>query len=60
MVVLTSISGGVLGRPLFDKMQIDARRHVPVETLHADALVRQLLCRAFAERSPDMCIAFLC
>lgn len=56
----TGISGGILGRPLFDKMQIGARRHVPVETPHADALVRQLLCRAFAERSPDMFNTRLC
>lgn len=42
MVAPTSISGGDLGRPLFEKMRIDARRHVPVESLHADALVRRL------------------
>ena len=33
MVAPTSISRGTLGRPLFEKMKIDARRHVPVEIL---------------------------
>lgn len=52
MVAPTSISSGILGRPLFEKMQIDARRHVPVESLHADALVR--LCLLF------LCFAHVC
>lgn len=39
MAAPTSISGGALGRPLWDKLSIDPRRHVPVEGLHADALV---------------------
>lgn len=41
MAAPTSISGGPLGRPLFYKMQIDPRRQVPVESLHADALLRR-------------------
>ena len=56
MLAPTSITGG--GRPLFDKMQIDPARHVPVESLHADALVSrhiQLLTSLLPARILGIC-----
>lgn len=43
MVAPTRVSDGVLGRPLWDKVSINPARHVPVESLHADALVSLVL-----------------
>ncbi|CAB1117082.1 unnamed protein product [Ectocarpus sp. CCAP 1310/34] len=47
IVAPTGVSGGVLGRPLWDKAFVNPARHVPVESLHAYALGAQALVQFF-------------